>query len=504
MSRKFFNKLLCSNFRLYYRTHELNDILYLHFKGFRKIENLQTFTNLKVLYLEGNSIKKIEGLNHLKQLTSLYLHENCIEKIENLEGLDNLYNLNLSDNCIYKIENLSSLKNLSNLLLKRNRIGTNDLDDLSGLLELPEKLTVLDISDNRIEVTEIVKDYLTKIKNLRVLYMQGNECVRKIPHYRKTLINLLKELHYLDDKPVFDDERRFAEAFGRGGLEAEKKERALFKKEKEEYELNRLKDFQNLIDSWKKEKQVDHNCSQEDGDRNEEEGKEKAANHELASNDAMNDEQRQKEREEAKKKLLMKCKAKQQMQKKTDANVDKANNNVVDTDNNNNIDFNAVDSEPVKLNEQGKFLSISEETINEDDNTNKADNEKQMEKQEQKIEKPSVQKPTNEIFDDLEDDEAMPTLEQIKLKKQAEYIDYVIEKNNYEEENQIVSDFEKKEADDKLSLKKETEEEVDTTIQKTEKSEKNNSQENENLVDKNINGDIKGKENKASNFDELD
>ena len=39
MTRKWLDKFLCSNFRLYYRTHELNECLYLHFKGFRQIEN---------------------------------------------------------------------------------------------------------------------------------------------------------------------------------------------------------------------------------------------------------------------------------------------------------------------------------------------------------------------------------------------------------------------------------------------------------------------------------
>jgi hypothetical protein len=130
MNQKFFNKLLCSNYQLYYRTYELNDCLYLHFKGFKFIENLEAFTNLKVIYLEGNCLKKIEGLNTLKHLTSLYLHENMIEKIENLDGLENLYNLNISDNCIQTIENLDKLPKLSNLLLKRNKIGTNGADDL--------------------------------------------------------------------------------------------------------------------------------------------------------------------------------------------------------------------------------------------------------------------------------------------------------------------------------------------------------------------------------------
>ncbi len=472
MSRKFFNKLLCSNFRLYYRTHELNDILYLHFKGFRKIENLSTFINLKVLYLEGNSIKKIEGLNHLKQLTSLYLHENCIEKIENLEGLDNLYNLNLSDNCIYKIENLSSLKNLSNLLLKRNRIGTNDCEDLSGLLELPEKLTVLDISENRIEVVDIVKDYLTKIKNLRVLYLQGNDCIRKVSNYRKTLINSLKELHYLDDKPVFDDERRFSEAFGRGGLDEEKRERALFKKEKEEYEINRLKEFQQLIDRWKNEKEGENN-----GNKNEEEEKENPQNVVI-----VDEEQKIKDREEAKKKLLMKCKQKQIQQKSA------------------STDFNSPDSDKIGEAEKGKILSISEEIIDENviENDEKS-KDKKIDVQAQNTNKKVAEKPSNDIFDDLDDD-CMPSLEAIKFKKQEGYIDYIIEKNTYEEENEILEEYQNNK---NISTKKEIEEEVDTDLKNLKEEnieDSNNLKKEENP----INNERENKNNKVAEFEELD
>jgi len=38
----------------------------------------------------------------------------------------------------------------------------------------------------------------------------------------------------LDDRPVFDDERRFCEAWKRGGIEAEREERKLYKKEQAE------------------------------------------------------------------------------------------------------------------------------------------------------------------------------------------------------------------------------------------------------------------------------
>ena len=247
MSRKYLDKILCTDFKEYYRTHELNEILYLHFKGFKKIDNLFTFTGLKCLYLEGNGIQKIEGLDNCINLTSLYLHENCICKIEGLDKLEKLVNLNLSDNLITTIEGLNNCKNLSNLLLKRNRIGENGLKDLNGLLELTENFNVLDVSDNKINDQNVIEDYLIKIPNLRVIYLNGNECVRKIKNYRKTLIAKLKEIRYIDDRPVFDDEKRFALAFAKGGYEEEKKERENYRREQREKEEKRIKDFYNMI-----------------------------------------------------------------------------------------------------------------------------------------------------------------------------------------------------------------------------------------------------------------
>ena len=247
MSRKAIDYILLNETKTkYYPVHELNESLYLHFKGFSKIDNLSTFKNLKALYLEGNKISKIENLDSLVNLTSLFLHENTIQKIEGLDKLVNLTNLNLSDNLIKKIEGISKLINLTDFLIKRNRIGFEGLEDLKGLLDTGKELRVLDISDNYIQDVKIVDEILSKIPNLKVLYLSGNEVTRKIPNYRKTLIGKIKNLTYIDNKPIFNDEKRYALAFCNGGYEEERKEREKVKNEKKEKEEKRIKEFSNF------------------------------------------------------------------------------------------------------------------------------------------------------------------------------------------------------------------------------------------------------------------
>ena len=80
-----------------------------------------------------------------------------------------------------------------------------------------------------------------------MLYLLGNEVIRKIPAYRKTLVTKLRELRYLDDRPVFEDDRRNAEAYCRGGVEAEREERALITAEKRAENEKRHNDFKEMM-----------------------------------------------------------------------------------------------------------------------------------------------------------------------------------------------------------------------------------------------------------------
>lgn len=70
-----------------YSTPHLNDRLYLHYKGFRAVTNLEPYTGLKVLWLEGNGLSAISGLGAQTEMRTLYLQENLLERIENLEHM---------------------------------------------------------------------------------------------------------------------------------------------------------------------------------------------------------------------------------------------------------------------------------------------------------------------------------------------------------------------------------------------------------------------------------
>lgn len=242
MTKKTVRKI-CVDLNLY-STPELNDVLYLHYKGFKKIENLDAYTGCKVLYLEGNGLKEIEGLEQLTALRTLYLQENMFEYIEGLEAQTDVDTINLDQNFITIIENLGHMHNLRTLMLKRNRI--KETKNLSGLSEL-KSLSVLNLSENLIQDAGVL-DFLGTLPNLKVLYLKGNPFVAKTKQYRRNTILKCKQLTYLDDRPVFPAERLCVEAWGRGGMEAERaeKDRQRVEKDKKAEEQHLM--FQKMID----------------------------------------------------------------------------------------------------------------------------------------------------------------------------------------------------------------------------------------------------------------
>lgn len=227
-----------------YTTPALNDQLYLHYKGYSKIENLEAYANLKALWLDSNGFQAIENLNHLSSLRCLYLQRNLISSIENLDGLHNLVQLDISENRVRTIEGLSSLTSLATLNVSKNSLCT--AESISHLCHC-KQLSTVDFSHNQLKGEEII-DVFASFQALLSTNMTGNPVVSEISNFRKRIVTAVKTLKYLD-RPIFEMERATTEAWASGGRSAEREMKNMLLARKREEERMATKKFR----AWQEE-----------------------------------------------------------------------------------------------------------------------------------------------------------------------------------------------------------------------------------------------------------
>ena len=211
-----------------YGTPELNDKLYLHFQGFDRIQNLEAYTGLKSLFLEGNGLEDLEGLSACVELRCLFAQQNMVTAIPPSLPVS-LSTLNVSNNNVSHLRNVARLVELQTLQASNCKLKTlESLEELRACATL----STVDLQNNEIDGDpEAMVALFASMPKLACLYMQGNPVVSQLRQYRKRMIASIASLAYLDDRPVFPLERRCAEAWAAGGLDAEKAARKAFKDE---------------------------------------------------------------------------------------------------------------------------------------------------------------------------------------------------------------------------------------------------------------------------------
>lgn len=165
-----------------------------------------------------------------------------------LAALPHLDTLNVSSNRLASLDGLDAFPVLTSLQVSPSRAaddgaealsdalalqtaqaGGNSLATLAALECLPRcaLLSSVDVTHNGLDGDgEALLALLAAMPALRALYLSaGNPVASAVRPYRKRVIAAALGLVYLDERPVFDAERRGAEAWVRGGEEAEKAER---------------------------------------------------------------------------------------------------------------------------------------------------------------------------------------------------------------------------------------------------------------------------------------
>ena len=190
--------------------------LYIANNKLKQISGLENLKNLKKIDLGANRIRVLEGLDGLEHLEELWIGKNKIETLEGIDKLTKLRRLDVQSNRLTKIANLQSQQDtLEELYLAHNGIDDAGVMCESGLAMTFPKLSVLDLSRNRLKTTTAFAAHQSALEEL---WLSGNEIETfdAILPLKDAANNGTQELEtvYLEYNPLakeFDYRKRLAE-----------------------------------------------------------------------------------------------------------------------------------------------------------------------------------------------------------------------------------------------------------------------------------------------------
>eukprot|EP00656_Telonema_subtile_P044322 TRINITY_DN5059_c0_g2_i5.p1 TRINITY_DN5059_c0_g2~~TRINITY_DN5059_c0_g2_i5.p1 ORF type:complete len:419 (-),score=146.22 TRINITY_DN5059_c0_g2_i5:95-1351(-) len=121
--------------------------------------------------------------------------------------------------------NIDLTHNQLDVVTGHTRAGTAEVCEQSVCEDPMEELLDNPPTAQQAEAALAVLEVFACIPDLRTLYLKHNPIISKMERYRKNTVGKLKQLLYLDDRPVDPMERCATDAWVLGGIEAEKAEK---------------------------------------------------------------------------------------------------------------------------------------------------------------------------------------------------------------------------------------------------------------------------------------
>eukprot|EP00758_Cryptobia_borreli_P005094 Tbor_TRINITY_DN4730_c0_g1::TRINITY_DN4730_c0_g1_i1::g.16962::m.16962/K19750/DNAAF1, LRRC50, ODA7; dynein assembly factor 1, axonemal len=252
--------------------------LFLHNNVIRSMDGggFNNLSNLRILNLSHNFITRICGIAiSCPLLESFLMSHNQLQSLSDCEELLKMEYLSTVDISFNKIELTPQQEKMRDIEKKRtdrllaqrdgnnnnNTTGSNG-DDVNNDndWELIENNDNIDKQEEESETTVpsisdlSVVSFFKNMPVLGVLYLQGNGLVHTLKNYRKNMVANLQLLTYLDERPVFPEERRATEAWARGGPDAESMERKLIRDEKTAYLKSCVTDLVKMSEAGKEQR----------------------------------------------------------------------------------------------------------------------------------------------------------------------------------------------------------------------------------------------------------